>query len=57
VVLDAGRIVLDGTAEAVLSDPRLEGWGVAAPSRIRIGVALEARRVDPAIIDVVVPAR
>ena len=52
VVMDAGRIALDGPAGDVLADPRLEAWGVDAPSRIRIGRALAARGLDPAVVDV-----
>jgi energy-coupling factor transporter ATP-binding protein EcfA2 len=36
VALDAGRVTMDGPAEEVLSDPRLEELGVAAPSRVRL---------------------
>ena len=40
VVLDAGRIVLDGAAGGRSSaDPRLVDWGVEPPSRIRLGRA------------------
>lgn len=51
VVIDAGRIALDGPAQAVLADPRLDAWGVEAPSRIRLARALAARGLDPALID------
>jgi energy-coupling factor transporter ATP-binding protein EcfA2 len=51
VVLDAGRIVLDGAAEAVLADLRLEEWGVEPPSRVRLGRALAARNLDPRLIE------
>jgi energy-coupling factor transporter ATP-binding protein EcfA2 len=50
VVLDAGRIAFDGSADAVLGDPRLDDWGVEPPSRIRLGRALAARGLDPAVI-------
>jgi energy-coupling factor transporter ATP-binding protein EcfA2 len=50
VVLDAGRIVLDGAAGEVLADPRLDDWGVEAPSRIRLGRAVAERGLDPAVI-------
>ncbi len=50
VVLDAGRIVMDGPAEDVLADRRLDDWGVEAPSRIRLGRALAMRGLDPAVI-------
>jgi len=50
VVLDAGRIVLDGPTGAVLADPRLDGWGIEPPSRIRLGRALAARGLDPSLI-------
>jgi energy-coupling factor transport system ATP-binding protein len=52
VVIDAGRIVLDGLAGEVLSDSRLETWGVEAPSRIRLARALAAGGLDPALVDV-----
>lgn len=47
VVLDAGRIVLDGPADEVLADPRLETWGVEPPSRIRLGRALATHGLEP----------
>jgi energy-coupling factor transport system ATP-binding protein len=50
VVLDAGRIVLDGAAAEVLGDERLDGWGVEAPSRVRLERALAERSLDPAVL-------
>ena len=47
VVLDAGRVVLDGPVDDVLADPRLVEWGVEPPSRIRLGRALAQRGLDP----------
>ena len=47
VVVD-GRIVLDGPASTVLGDERLEGWGVAPPSRIGLSRALAGMGVDVA---------
>ena len=44
-VLADGGLVLDGPADAVLADPRLDTWGVEAPSRIRLARALERRGV------------
>jgi energy-coupling factor transporter ATP-binding protein EcfA2 len=52
LVLDGGRIVLDGRADDVLADPRLDDWGVEAPSRIRLSRALVARGLDPSLIGV-----
>jgi energy-coupling factor transport system ATP-binding protein len=49
-VIDGGRIVADGPAGAVLDDPRLETWGVAAPARVRLARALTARGLDPAVV-------
>jgi hypothetical protein len=49
-VVDEGRIALDGPAREVLADPRLEAWGVEAPSRIRLAKALTARGLDPAVL-------
>jgi len=51
VVIDTGRIALDGPAREVLADPRLDGWGIEPPSRVRLGRALAARGLDPALID------
>jgi len=42
LVLDAGRIVLDGQPEDVLGDRRLADLGVPAPSAIRLRRALDA---------------
>ena len=39
VVLDRGAVVADGRADAVLADPRLEGWGVMPPAAVRLGRA------------------
>jgi energy-coupling factor transporter ATP-binding protein EcfA2 len=50
LVVDDGRIALDGPAREVLADPRLEMWGVEAPSRIRLAKALTARGLDPAVL-------
>jgi energy-coupling factor transporter ATP-binding protein EcfA2 len=51
VVVDGGRIALDGSAAAVLGDARLESWGVEAPSRVRLTRAATARGLDPALLD------
>jgi energy-coupling factor transporter ATP-binding protein EcfA2 len=42
-VLEAGRLVVDGSTADVLSDERLEGWGVEAPARVRLERALAAQ--------------
>ncbi|MGZ8501361.1 MAG: energy-coupling factor ABC transporter ATP-binding protein [Candidatus Limnocylindrales bacterium] len=49
VVVD-GTIASEGTAADVLEDPRLDGWGVEAPSRVQLGHALAASGLDPAMI-------
>lgn len=46
VVLDAGRIVVDGAADEVLADPRLDAWGVEPPSSVRLARAMAAQGVD-----------
>lgn len=46
VAIDAGRIVLDGPAAAVLDDPRLVELGVEAPSRVRLAHAVAAAGGD-----------
>ncbi len=50
VVVDGGRIVLQGPAATVLEDPRLEELGVEPPARVRLGRALGARGLDPASV-------
>jgi energy-coupling factor transporter ATP-binding protein EcfA2 len=45
VVLDEGRVALDGPASAVLSDPSLPSLGVAPPPRIAITSRLRAAGV------------
>lgn len=50
LVLDAGRIVLDGESTTAFADERLESWGVDPPSRIRLERALERRGLDPSLI-------
>jgi len=42
VVAD-GRIAADGPAAAILADPRLPGWGVEPPARVRLDRALVER--------------
>src|SRR4051795_12383377 len=48
-VIEAGRIALEGPADTVLADRRLDGWGVEPPSRIRLARALTARGLDPGL--------
>jgi energy-coupling factor transport system ATP-binding protein len=50
VVLEAGRIALEGQAGVVLADPRLADLGVEPPSRVRLARALEARGLDPTVV-------
>lgn len=49
VVLDAGRIVLEGPARTVLADERLPGLGVREPSPVRLARMLEHAGLDPAL--------
>ena len=50
VVLDGGRIVADGAADAVLGDPSLEDRGVDPPSAVRLARLLSARGLDPSVL-------
>jgi energy-coupling factor transport system ATP-binding protein len=50
VVVDGGRIVLDGPTATVFDDPRLADLGVEPPARARLGRALGERGVDPAVV-------
>jgi energy-coupling factor transporter ATP-binding protein EcfA2 len=42
VVLDAGRVAIDGPAASVLADERLPSLGIAEPSRVRLRRVLAA---------------
>jgi energy-coupling factor transport system ATP-binding protein len=53
VVIDAGRIALDGPAHDVLADARLETLGVEPPSRVRLTRALSERGLDPHLVGAV----
>ncbi len=55
VVLDAGRIVLDGDAKAILRDPHLRELGVAEPSDVRLHRLATEAGLDPARLTVVQP--
>jgi energy-coupling factor transport system ATP-binding protein len=50
VVIDDGRIVLDGPTATIFDDPRLADLGVEPPARARLGRALGERGVDPAVV-------
>jgi energy-coupling factor transporter ATP-binding protein EcfA2 len=50
VVVDGGRIALDGSAGAVFGDARLESWGVEPPSRIRLARAATGRGLDASLL-------
>ena len=48
LVLDGGRIALEGPPDEVFGDARLGHCGVEPPSRVRLGRALPAAGLDPA---------
>jgi energy-coupling factor transport system ATP-binding protein len=50
VVIDGGRIVLDGPTSEVFDHPRLAGLGIEPPARARLGRLLASRDIDPAIM-------
>jgi len=50
-VLEGGRIVSLAPAHAVLTDDRLEKWGVRPPARVRLGRALARAGIDPGAIE------
>jgi energy-coupling factor transporter ATP-binding protein EcfA2 len=50
VVLDEGRIVLDGPVASILEDERLVSLGVDPPSRVRLARALATGGLDPAAV-------
>ena len=50
LVIDDGRIVLDGPTRDVFEDPGLADRGVDPPARVRLAQALAARGLDPAAV-------
>ena len=50
IVLDGGRVTIDGPATEVLADPRLPQLGVPVPSAVRLRRAVEAAGLDPAVL-------
>jgi energy-coupling factor transport system ATP-binding protein len=50
VAIDGGRIVLDGPTGAIFDDPRLAELGVEPPARVRLGLMLAERGLDPAVV-------
>ena len=54
VVIDGGRIVLDGPASEVFDDPRLAELGVEPPARARLTRALVGHGVDRALVGTVI---
>jgi energy-coupling factor transport system ATP-binding protein len=50
VVLDGGRIVIEGPTAVVFADPRLDELGVEAPATVRLERAVAARGLDPALV-------
>lgn len=56
VVLDEGRVVATGPASDVLADPRLHGWGVEPPARVRLASEIAAAglwspSIDAALVE------
>ena len=50
LVIDAGRIVLDGPTADVFDDPRLADLGVEPPSRARLERAFRSRGLDSGLV-------
>jgi energy-coupling factor transport system ATP-binding protein len=50
IVIDTGRIALEGPVRDVLADGRLEQWGVEPPSHIRLRRGLEARGLEAGLV-------
>ena len=51
VVVDAGRVVVDGPAAAVLGNPRLAELGIAPPAAVRLRRASEAADLPATALD------
>ncbi|MBA2253600.1 MAG: ABC transporter ATP-binding protein [Chloroflexi bacterium] len=49
MVLEAGRVLFEGTPDDVFADPRLVGLGVPEPSAVRLGRALRVAGLDPSV--------
>ncbi len=50
MVIDGGRIVLDGPTTAIFDDPRLPGLGVEPPARVRLSRQLAGHGFVPSVI-------
>jgi len=50
VAIDGGRIVLDGPTATIFDAPRLAELGVEPPARVRLGLMLVERGLDPAVV-------
>jgi energy-coupling factor transport system ATP-binding protein len=50
IVLEEGRIVVDGPARTVHEDPSLVDRGVDPPSRVRLAKALGVAGLDPSVV-------
>jgi energy-coupling factor transporter ATP-binding protein EcfA2 len=53
VVLDEGRIAMEGRTDTVLADPTIETLGVPVPSMVALRRAVADAGIDPRVLDVV----
>jgi energy-coupling factor transport system ATP-binding protein len=51
LVIDGGRIVLDGPTATIFDDRRLVAIGVEPPARARLARSIAERGIDPMIVD------
>lgn len=49
VVVEKGSLVVEGPTTEVLTDPRLDDWGVEPPARVRLARAMAAAGVSAAL--------
>jgi ABC-type molybdate transport system ATPase subunit len=53
IVLDEGRVALEGLAGDVLADPRLPELGVDPPEAVRLGRMASGAGLDPRLLELV----